>query len=81
MKALRYTFVATGLLLGTVNAQTGTDTASTAATDTNTTRTHTDDARGFDYGWLGLIGLAGLLGLRKRNVVTDTRSDTRSNRV
>jgi MYXO-CTERM domain-containing protein len=75
IKALRCALVAAGLVLGTANAQTPTDTSSTG-TDTN--RTHTDDGRGFDYGWLGLIGLAGLLGLRRRNVVTDTRPDTRS---
>ncbi len=76
IKVLRYALVAAGLVLGTANAQTATDTSSTG-TDTNTSRTHMDDGRGFDYGWLGLLGLAGLLGLRRRNVVTDTRSETR----
>jgi MYXO-CTERM domain-containing protein len=79
-KTLRYALVAAGLVLGTANAQAQTDTSSTG-TDTNMSRTHTDDGRGVDYGWLGLIGLAGLLGLRRRNVVTDTRSDTRASRV
>ncbi len=65
-------------MLGTANAQSGTDTSSTAS-GMNTTRT--DDHRGFDYGWLGLLGLAGLLGLRRPNVVSDTRSGTGSNRV
>jgi MYXO-CTERM domain-containing protein len=67
-------------VLGTANAQTATDTASTAS-DTNTSSTHPDDRRGFDYGWLGLIGLAGLLGLRKRDVVNHTHSGTGTGRV
>jgi MYXO-CTERM domain-containing protein len=67
-------------VLGTANAQTATDTASTAS-GTSTTSTHPDDRRGFDYGWLGLIGLAGLLGLRKRDVVNHTHSGTGTSRV
>lgn len=38
---------------------------------------HKDD--GFDKGWLGLIGLAGLLGLKRREDVRDrdlSRNDT-----
>jgi len=53
-------------------------TAQTTATDTNapnTTNTRTYD-RGFDYGWLGLIGLAGLLGLRRPAVRDDLRTGT-----
>ncbi|MGI8958447.1 MAG: WGxxGxxG family protein [Bryobacteraceae bacterium] len=65
LKYLRSVLLAGGLVLGTANAQTATDTASTAS-GTNTSSTRPDDRRGFDYGWLGLIGLAGLLGLRKR---------------
>ncbi len=30
--------------------------------------------RGFNFGWLGLIGLAGLLGLRRHGHRTDTSS-------
>ena len=80
LKTIRYAVLTAGLMLGTLSAQTSTDTSSTA-TDTSMSRTHTDDRRGFDYGWLGLLGLAGLLGLRRPNVVSDTRSDTRTNRV
>jgi len=35
----------------------------TTGTDTTTRR---DTDRGFDWGWLGLLGLAGLMGLRKQ---------------
>ena len=35
-----------------------------------------DDDNGFDKGWLGLIGLAGLLGLKRRDETT-CRSATR----
>ena len=62
-KHLVLCLVATTLAVGTATAQTGTDTSSTATSNVNNTRT--DDRRGFDYGWLGLIGLAGLLGLRR----------------
>ncbi len=78
-KTVRLFMVAAGLALATANAQTGTDTSSTATNSMTTT--HTDDRRGFDWGWLGLLGLAGLLGLRRPNVVTETRSGTGSNRV
>jgi len=71
--------VATGLLVGvlsiaTVHAQQDTTPSNSAtpntaaATATNpgpATVTRYDDRGGFDWGWLGLIGLAGLLGLRR----------------
>lgn len=40
-----------------------------------TTRTY-EDRRGFDWGWLGLSGLLGLLGLRRGNTYVD-RTTTR----
>jgi MYXO-CTERM domain-containing protein len=67
-------------VLVTANAQTATDTSSSAP-GTNTSSTHPDDRRGFDYGWLGLIGLAGLLELRKRAVVNHSHSGTGTGRV
>jgi len=76
---VRLLLLAAGLALSTATAQTATDTSGTASGDTNAT--HMDDRRGFDWGWLGLIGLAGLLGLRRPNVLTETRSGTGSNRV
>lgn len=78
-KTVRLFMVVAGLALTTANAQTGTDTSSTATNSMTTTRT--DDRRGFDWGWLGLLGLAGLLGLRRPNVVTETRSGTGTNRI
>jgi len=42
---------------------------------TTATRTDVDDDNDTDYGWIGLLGLAGLLGLRRRApdvVVRDT---------
>jgi MYXO-CTERM domain-containing protein len=59
--------LAAGLALGTAAAQTSDpNAAGPGANTTNTNRT--EDRRGFDYGWLGLLGLGGLLGLRKQNV-------------
>jgi hypothetical protein len=54
----------------------GGTTAGTAARST-TSETRRDD-RGFDWGWLGLIGLAGLLGRRKATHVhrVDTTGTT-----
>lgn len=54
--------------------------ASTPATTTGATSVtpntgvRHDDDRGSDWGWLGLVGLAGLLGLRKPPAVI--RNDT-----
>jgi MYXO-CTERM domain-containing protein len=48
-------------------------------TDANTTQTTMDDTTddGMDWGWIGLLGLAGLLGLRRRPDVDHTRTTTR----
>jgi hypothetical protein len=40
-----------------------------AAPDTGTLPADRHDDNGFDKGWLGLIGLAGLLGLKRRDDV------------
>jgi hypothetical protein len=40
-----------------------------AAQDTGTLPADRHDDDGFDKGWLGLIGLAGLLGLKRRDDV------------
>jgi MYXO-CTERM domain-containing protein len=79
LKPVRFFLLAAGLALTTATAQTATDTSTSATTDTNAT--HMNDRRGFDWGWLGLLGLAGLLGLRRPNLLTETRSGTGSNRV
>lgn len=47
-----------------------TATAQTAADDAGYARTTDDD--GMDWGWVGLIGLAGLLGLKRREPHRDT---------
>jgi MYXO-CTERM domain-containing protein len=52
-----------------------------AVQDTGTLPADRHDDNGFDKGWLGLIGLAGLLGLKRRDDVRDrvSRNDaTRS---
>ena len=49
-------------------AQTASDPARSDAATPQTSapyQNRTDDRRGFDWGWLGLIGLAGLLGQRR----------------
>ena len=48
------------------------------ASTTTTTRTDDDDDDDQDWGWIGLAGLLGLLGLRKRNdhVHVERRTDT-----
>ena len=42
-----------------------------AAQDQGTSPADRHDDNGFDKGWLGLIGLAGLLGLKRRDDVRD----------
>ena len=48
-----------------------------AAQETGTLPADRHDDNGFDTGWLGLIGLAGLLGLKRRHDVRerDIRTD------
>ena len=53
-------------------AQTNETTSGANARDTNTT----SDQRGFNPGWLGLLGLGGLAGLMRKN---EERDSTRSN--
>ena len=54
-------------------AQTASDPARSDAATPQTSapyQNRTDDRRGFDWGWLGLIGLAGLLGHRRTDNVS-----------
>lgn len=45
----------------------GSSTGSTGATSTTAdTTVRRDTDRGFDWGWLGLLGLAGLMGMRRQ---------------
>jgi MYXO-CTERM domain-containing protein len=69
IRYLRTALLLTTMALGTIAAQTATDTSNPSAS-TNNMNTRNDDSRGFDYGWLGLLGLAGLLGFRRRDVHT-----------
>jgi MYXO-CTERM domain-containing protein len=58
-------------------AQTTTGSGGTSATTgTDTTRRES----GFDWGWLGLIGLAGLLGKRRNDVHATTPRTTTTSR-
>ena len=54
------------------NAQATQDTASSQIQNT----IGHDPDRGFNYGWLGLLGLAGFAGLRRREPVLNTRLAT-----
>jgi len=47
-------------------------TADTTATSTD----YTTGRRGFDWGWLGLLGLLGLSPKKRKEVVTETRTTT-----
>lgn len=51
-----------------------TESAEASRSATTADNTLRDDDGGFEWGWLGLIGLAGLLGLRKQPGIhrTDT---------
>jgi MYXO-CTERM domain-containing protein len=61
-------------------ASNSTITATNPGTETVTTRY--DDRRGFDWGWLGLVGLLGLFGLRRpTNVVYQDRDRTYPDRT
>lgn len=53
-----------------------TSTSSTATSNTANPGTDRDTHRGFDWGWLGLLGLGGLAGLRRTPDVVRT-TDTR----
>lgn len=65
------------LALGTVKAQSATDTASATTTNNH----HTDEGNGFNPGWFGLVGLAGLMGLRKRDTHAYSGAGTATSRV
>jgi hypothetical protein len=54
-------------------AQTGSDPARSDAATAQTSapyQNRTEDRRGFNWGWLGLLGLAGLLGQRRSGNVS-----------
>jgi len=74
LRAVTAAALALALNYGAVMAQT-----STTSNDNGTTTTRTEQRRGFDAGWLGLIGLFGLLGARRRSHVEDPyrRTETR----
>src|SRR6476469_6324417 len=86
-KAIGAGIIAAGLALAPAylpaSAQTGTTGGTTSTTTTTSPRSDVysaDNDRDFDWGWLGLLGLSGLLGLipkkREENVrYTTTTAD------
>lgn len=69
MKILKSVLVTAALILPVMaSAQDN----STTATTTTTVR----EDRGFDWGWLGLLGLAGLLGRNRQPEVRQTTTTT-----
>ena len=53
--------------------------ARTQTTDSTATTTYTTDHdRGFDWGWLGLLGLLGLIPRKRKETVVETRTTTGS---
>ena len=62
------TSVALASLTLPASAQTGSDSGTSTApnSDVSNTDSTTSGDRDFDWGWLGLIGLAGLAGLAKK---------------
>lgn len=71
-KTLTLMALISALVLGAshVQAQTG-GTGANDATTYSDTGTRDNDR---DWGWIGLLGLGGLLGLRRREVPRDTRT-------
>jgi len=64
-----------GTAAGSGQTVAGTDMNSPSRNDYNRDR----DDRGFNFGWLGLVGLAGLLGMRRHNNrVGNDRYESRS---
>lgn len=60
-----------GSMTGSAAAPRSPSNGRTYGVASHTSESGAEDARGFDFGWLGLLGLAGLLGLRHtpRNTV------------
>jgi hypothetical protein len=52
-----------------------------AAQDAGTVPANTQDDNGFNEGWLGLVGLAGLLGLKRRDRDEVKRGEVNRNDV
>ena len=83
-KAIGAGIIAAGLALAPAHlpasAQTDTTGGTTGGTNSTTTTTSGSDVAGtnqdFDWGWLGLIGLSGLLGLIPRKREENVRYTT-----
>jgi hypothetical protein len=69
----------TGSLLLAVLAGVGSATTAAAQEQSTVPADRHDDDNGFDKGWLGLIGLAGLLGLKRRDEHDVSQRDATKN--
>jgi MYXO-CTERM domain-containing protein len=58
---------------GTGNSGTGTSGTGSSQGSTYAGDTSNDNNRGHNWGWVGLLGLAGLMGLRRHEPVRDNR--------
>ena len=80
-KAIGAGIIAAGLALAPAHLPASAQTDTTGGTNNTTTTTGSDVAsadtdRDFDWGWLGLLGLSGLLGLIPRKREENVRYTT-----
>ena len=84
MKKICKTLVAVSMTLACAlpasaqNTASGDTAAANTGTGTTTVQTERDDDR--DYGWIRLLGLAGLLGLRRKHDDRHTHTTTTTHR-
>jgi hypothetical protein len=60
-----------GAAFGQTGSGTGSGSSGTGSTDTGTTYSDNTRDNDHDWGWVGLLGLAGLMGLKRREATRD----------